>query len=55
MDLQRNIIKIFDNCEEAAKSLGISSRCIHHVAHKDSNGQGGTYKTAGGFLWEFVD
>jgi hypothetical protein len=55
MDLHRNVINVFNNCKEASDKVGVSARCILHVAHGDTNGLGGTYKTAGGFLWEFTD
>jgi hypothetical protein len=54
MDLNRNIINIFNNSAEASRESGVSSRSIRHVANGDTNGCGGRYRTAGGFLWEFA-
>ena len=50
MDLQNNVIKVWDSLTEASKTLNISLGTIGNCARGLNS-----YKTAGGYKWRYAD
>lgn len=50
MDLQNNVIKVWDSLTEASKTLNISLGTIGNCARGLTS-----YKTAGGYKWRYAD
>jgi len=49
LDLEFNLIKIWNSAKEASESLGLYLGSIHNVLGNSRN------KSAGGFYWEYLD
>lgn len=52
--LSGELVAIYDNGKDASDATGVCARSIKHVCNGDSNGRGGVYKTAGGYVWKNV-
>jgi len=49
LDLELNLIRIWNSAKEASESLGLYLGSIHNVLGNSRN------KSAGGFYWEYID
>lgn len=53
------VIAVYNSIADAARSTGINkttiSKCCNNVMRVDKRGIKHSYRTAGGFIWEFLD
>lgn len=53
------VIAVYDSISDAARSTGVDktsiAKCCNKVTRVDKEGVKHSYRTAGGFVWEFLD